>query len=66
MSMDGILPAAFKKKEEKKDVLTVSLTVFAAMCVIVLFFADTFDKILSFTIFLDSFGMAFRPPLFLF
>jgi APA family basic amino acid/polyamine antiporter len=29
------------------------------MCVIVLFFADTFDKILSFTIFLDSFGMAF-------
>jgi len=59
MSMDGILPAAFKKKEEKKDVLTVSLTVFAAMCVIVLFFADTFDKILSFTIFLDSFGMAF-------
>ena len=59
MSMDGILPAAFKKKDEKKDVLTVSLTVFAAMCVIVLFFADTFDKILSFTIFLDSFGMAF-------
>jgi basic amino acid/polyamine antiporter, APA family len=59
MSMDGILPAAFKKKEAKKDVLTVSLTVFAAMCVIVLFFADTFDKILSFTIFLDSFGMAF-------
>jgi len=59
MSMDGILPAAFKKKDEEKDVLTVSLTVFAAMCVIVLFFADTFDKILSFTIFLDSFGMAF-------
>ncbi|HET9434462.1 MAG TPA: APC family permease, partial [Chitinophagaceae bacterium] len=59
MSVDGILPAAFKRKDEKKDVLTVSLTVFAAMCVIVLFLADTFDKILSFTIFLDSFGMAF-------
>ena len=27
-------------------------------CIIVLFFADTFDKILSFTIFLDSIGMA--------
>jgi APA family basic amino acid/polyamine antiporter len=52
------LPASFKKKDEKKDVLTVSLTVFAAVCVIVLFFADTFDKILSFTIFLDSIGMA--------
>lgn len=59
MSQDGILPAAFKKRDDKKDVLTVSLTVFAAICVIVLFFADTFDKILSFTIFLDSIGMAF-------
>ncbi len=59
MSQDGILPAAFKKKDEKRDVLTVSLTVFAAMCVIVLFFMDEFNEILSFTIFLDSFGMAF-------
>jgi APA family basic amino acid/polyamine antiporter len=58
MSEDGILPASFKKKDEKKDVLTVSLTVFAIVCVIVLFFADTFDKILSFSIFLDSIGMA--------
>jgi len=58
MSEDGILPAAFKKKDEKRGVLTISLTVFAAACVIVLFFADTFDKILSFTIFLDSIGMA--------
>lgn len=58
MSEDGILPAAFRKKDEKKNVLTVSLTVFAAICIIVLFFADTFDKILSFTIFLDSIGMA--------
>lgn len=58
MSEDGILPAAFKKKDEKSGVLTVSLTVFAAACIVVLFFADTFDKILSFTIFLDSIGMA--------
>src|SRR5438105_14074452 len=57
MSKDGILPAAFKKKNIEKDVLTVSLTVFALICVIVLFFA-TFDKILGFTIFLDSIGMA--------
>jgi APA family basic amino acid/polyamine antiporter len=58
MSEDGILPASFKKKDEKRDVLTVSLTAFAIVCVIVLFVADTFDKILSFTIFLDSIGMA--------
>lgn len=58
MSEDGILPASFKKKDEKKDVLTVSLTVFASVCVIVLFFAKKFNEILSFTIFLDSIGMA--------
>ena len=58
MSQDGILPAAFKKRDEKRDVLTVSLTAFAIVSVIVLFFAETFDKILGFTIFLDSIGMA--------
>ena len=58
MSTDDILPKLFQKKNEKRDVLTVSLTVFAAICVVVLFFADKFEKILSFTIFLDSIGMA--------
>ncbi len=58
MSEDGILPASFMKRDEKKDVLTVSLTVFAAVCIIVLFFAKKFNQILSFTIFLDSIGMA--------
>lgn len=58
MSMDKILPKAFAKKDEKKDVLTVSLTVFAAMGIIVLFFAKEFNQILGFTIFLDSIGMA--------
>ncbi len=58
LSEDGILPASFKKKDKKHDVLTVSLSVFAGVCVIVLFFADTFDQILSFSIFLDSIGMA--------
>ncbi len=57
MSEDGVLPAALKMKTDKKEVLVVSLSIFAALCVIVLFFADTFEKILSFSIFLDSFGM---------
>jgi APA family basic amino acid/polyamine antiporter len=59
MSEDGILPAAFRKKDEKRDVLTVSLTVYALLSMVILFFLDTFDKILSFTIFLDCIGMAF-------
>lgn len=58
MSKDGILPAPFKAKNEQRDVLTVSLTVFAAICVLVLFFAKTFQQILGFSIFLDSIGMA--------
>ena len=58
MSTDGILPAAFRARNEKRDVLTVSLTAFAAIGVLVLFFAKTFNDILGFTIFLDSIGMA--------
>jgi len=58
MSEDGVLPKQFQKKSEKKDVLVVSLTAFAAMCIVILFFAQTFEAILNFTIFLDSFGMA--------
>jgi APA family basic amino acid/polyamine antiporter len=58
MSEDGVFPASFQRKDRKRDVMVVALSIFAAICVIVLFFADTFDKILSFSIFLDSFGMA--------
>ena len=58
MSEDGVLPKVFQKKSAKRDVMVVSLTVFAAMCIVILQFAKTFDEILSFTIFLDCFGMA--------
>jgi APA family basic amino acid/polyamine antiporter len=57
MSTEGVLPKVFSKQSSKNEVLTVSLTVFAAMCIIILFFAQTFEKILNFTIFLDCFGM---------
>lgn len=58
MSEDGVLPAVFKKKSKGKQVFYVSLTTFAAICIVILFYAKTFDQILSFTIFLDCFGMA--------
>ena len=57
MSGEGVLPKAFSKQNPRNGVLTVSLTVFAAMCIVILFFAQTFEKILNFTIFLDCFGM---------
>lgn len=57
MSEDKILPASFGKRNPQSAVLTTSLTVFAAMCIIIIFWAKKFDTILSFTIFLDCFGM---------
>lgn len=57
MGDDGSLPKAFAQHNVKSNVLTFSLTVFAATCIIILFFSQEFEKILTFTIFLDSFGM---------
>ena len=59
MSEDKVLPAMFLKKNTKTNVLVTSLSVFAAICVIIVFWAKEFDEILSFTIFLDCIGMAF-------
>jgi basic amino acid/polyamine antiporter, APA family len=57
MGEDGSLPKIFARQNEKNNVLTFSLTIFAAICIIILFFAQQFEKILTFTIFLDCFGM---------
>ncbi|MFY8004877.1 MAG: APC family permease, partial [Chitinophagaceae bacterium] len=57
MSEEGSLPKVFSFQSSKNQVLTVSLTVFTALCFVILFFAQTFEKILNFTIFLDCFGM---------
>ena len=59
MSEDAILPAAFRKRNIKTEALTTSLSVFTGMCILIAFWAKEFDKILSFTIFLDCFGMVF-------
>lgn len=57
MSEDKILPPVFKKRNPKTDVITVSLTAFAAISAFIVFWSKNFDNILSFTIFLDCFGM---------
>lgn len=58
MSEDKVLPKIFSKKNERTNVLTTALSVFAAICILIVFWAKEFDKILSFTIFLDCIGMA--------
>ncbi|MGB4843426.1 MAG: APC family permease [Ferruginibacter sp.] len=57
MGEDGSLPKIFAKLNEKSNVITFSLTVFSALCIIILYFSQEFEKLLTFTIFLDSFGM---------
>jgi APA family basic amino acid/polyamine antiporter len=57
MGEDGSLPKIFARQNEKTSVLTFSLTLFAVLCIIILFFSQQFEKILTFTIFLDCFGM---------
>ncbi len=57
MSEEGVLPSAFGKRTIKTNVLLTSLSIFASLCALIVFWAKTFDEILSFTIFLDSFGM---------
>jgi APA family basic amino acid/polyamine antiporter len=57
MSEDKILPDAFKKTNSNTGALVVSLSVFAGLCALIVFWAKEFDTILSFSIFLDCFGM---------
>ncbi len=57
MAEDRILPSAFTKRNSK-EALTLSLSLFAGIAALIVFWAQEFDKILSFTIFLDCFGMA--------
>lgn len=56
MSEDKILPAAFQKRN-RRGALTLALTVFAGLAAVIVFWAKEFDTLLSFTIFLDCFGM---------
>jgi APA family basic amino acid/polyamine antiporter len=56
MSEDKILPSSFQKKNNK-GALTLALTIFSALAALSVFCAQKFDTLLSFTIFLDSFGM---------
>ena len=58
MGEEGALPKIFSKMNGKTNVITVSLTVFTLIAVTIIFYAKTFDKILNYTIFLESISMA--------
>lgn len=58
MADEGVMPGFLKKVNEKSQVLVYALPVFAAVAVITLFFARTFEEILDYVIFLDSIGLA--------
>ena len=56
MSEDKMLPQTFQK-HNSRGALTLALTLFAALAALSVFWAKEFDTLLSFTIFLDCFGM---------
>lgn len=58
MGEEGALPKVFSSMNKKTEVITLSLTVFTIVAVVIIFYAKTFDKILNYTIFLESISMA--------
>jgi len=58
MGEEGALPKVFSSMNKKTEVITLSLTVFTLVAVVIIFYAKTFDKILNYTIFLESISMA--------
>lgn len=56
MSDDKLLPGLFQQRNSR-GALKWSVSFFAALIIVIVFWAKEFDKILGFTIFLDCFGM---------
>lgn len=58
MGEERALPPVFARKNKRTDVMVVSLTTFTTLVLVTLFFAQTFDKILNYTIILECIGTA--------
>ena len=58
MGEDGILPAVFKRKTRRHGVILYSLSFFSAAIIITLLFSSTVEKIINYSIFLDSIAFA--------
>lgn len=58
MADDGILPSAFKKINSRTQVQEFALSFFTALMIIGLLWLGTFEKIINYVMFIDSFGLA--------
>lgn len=58
MSEDKVFPKIFSYKHPKSQVLIPGLTLFAVIAMVITFFGKEVDDVLSFSIFLDCFGMS--------
>jgi APA family basic amino acid/polyamine antiporter len=58
MSEDKVFPKIFSFKHPKSEVLIHGLTLFAVTAMLITFFGKEVDDVLSFSIFLDCFGMS--------
>ncbi|RAJ24324.1 APC family permease [Pedobacter cryoconitis] len=58
MGEEKALPSVFAQKSKKTEVMVVSLTTFTALVMTTLFFAQTFDKIVNYSIILECIGTA--------
>jgi APA family basic amino acid/polyamine antiporter len=58
MGEENALPAIFATRSKKTDVMVISLSTFTALVLITLFFAQTFEKILNYSIILESIATA--------
>ena len=59
MSGEGLLPAVFGKRTARHEVIIWSLTAFCATIVLTLLFSTQVEKIINWTIFMDSIAFAF-------
>jgi APA family basic amino acid/polyamine antiporter len=59
MSSEGILPAIFRKTTPKHGVIIWSLTAFSATIILSLIFTTAVEKMINYTIFLDSIAFVF-------
>ena len=57
MADDGILPKIFKRVNEKTQVQQFALSFFTALMILGLIWLGTFEKIINYVMFIDSFSM---------